>query len=98
MRICTAFLLTLVLAASACGGGGSTDRREFTLQGQVLSVEPDHKQAVIRHEEITGFMSAMTMPYDVKDPKEYENIAPGDLITAKLVVLPNAGYLESVKK
>jgi protein SCO1/2 len=97
MRIGTAFLLSLALFVSACGGT-SKDRREFKLQGQVLSIQPDHKQAVIRHEEITGFMSAMTMPYAVQDAREYENIAPGDLITATLVVLPNAGYLESVKK
>jgi protein SCO1/2 len=98
MRIGTAFLLGLALGAASCGGGGSTDRREYTLQGQVLSVQPDHKEAVIRHEEITGFMSAMTMPYSVRDAKEYENITPGDLITARLVVEPTRAYLEQVKK
>ena len=97
MRIFTAFSLALALLAAACGGG-STDRREYKLQGQVLSIQPDHKQAVIRHEDIPGFMSAMTMPYDVKDPKEYEPLKPGDLINAKLVVLPTAAYLEDVKK
>jgi protein SCO1/2 len=98
MRIGTAFSLALALVASACGGGGSSDRREYRLEGQVLQMQPDHKQAVIRHEEIKGFMSAMTMPYDVKDAKEYENIKPGDLITATLVVLPTAAYLEKVKR
>src|SRR3954468_8171169 len=98
MRIRTALFLALSLATTACRGGNNADHREYTLQGQVLSVQPDHKQAVIRHEEITGFMSAMTMPYAVQDPKEYENIGPGDLVTAKLVVLPTAAYLESVKK
>ena len=97
MRIFTAFSLGLALLAAACGGG-SSDRREYKLQGQVLSIQPDHKQAVIRHEDIPGFMSAMTMPYDVKDPKEYEPLKPGDLINAKLVVLPTAAYLEEVKK
>jgi protein SCO1 len=99
MRMCTAFLAALALLTAACGGGGATkDRREFTLQGQVLSLQPDRKEAVIRHEEIAGFMAAMTMPYSVQDAKEYEGLAPGDLITARLVVLPNAAYLEAVKK
>src|SRR6476661_6352079 len=98
MRIRTALFLALSLATAACGGGNNADHREYTLQGQVLSVQPDHKQAVIRHEEITGFMSAMTMPYDVKDPKEYEGVAPGDLISAKLIVEPTRAYLEQVKK
>ena len=67
MRIRTALFLALSLATAACGGGNNTDHREYTLQGQVLSVQPDHKQAVIRHEEIPGFMGAMTMPYEVGD-------------------------------
>jgi protein SCO1/2 len=98
MRIFMAFPLALSLLAAACGGGASGDRREYKLQGQILSIEPDYKQAVIRHEEITGFMSAMTMPYPVRDAKEYEQLKPGDLINAKLVVLPTAAYLEEVKK
>lgn len=98
MRIFSAFSLVLALLAAGCGGSSSGDRREFKLQGQVLSIQPNHKQAVIRHEEIPGFMSAMTMPYDVKDPKQYENLKPGDLITAKLVVLPTAAYLEEVRR
>ncbi len=95
MRMLSVWLM-LALLAAACGG--SSDRREFTLQGQIISVAADRKQATIKHEEIPGFMAAMTMPYEVQDPKEYESLAPGDLITARLVVLPNAGYLEAVRK
>lgn len=97
MRISTAFFLVLSLLTAACGGG-SGDRKEYKLQGQVLSMQDDHKQAVIRHEEIAGFMSAMTMPYPALDPKEYEGIVAGDLINATLVVEPTRAYLTSVKK
>jgi protein SCO1 len=99
MRIRMGFFLFITLVAAACGGGGATgDRREYTLQGQVLSIQPDRMEAVIRHEEITGFMSAMTMPYPVQDAKEYEGLAPGDLISATLIVEPTKGYLQNVKK
>ena len=91
------FIFTLALVASACSRPAS-DRREYTLQGQILSVQADRKEAVIRHEEIQGFMSAMTMPYNVVDAKEYANLAPGDLITASLIVEPTRAYLEKVKK
>lgn len=94
----TAFFLILTLATAACGGGTAGDRHEYKLEGQVLLIQPDHTQAIIRHEAITGFMEAMTMPYDVKDPKEFEGVAPGDLITATLVVEPTKAYLEAVKK
>lgn len=40
---------------------------------------------------------AMTMPYKVKDPQLLNGIAPGDLISATLVVDPNEAYLSAVK-
>ena len=42
----------------------------YKLQGQILSVDRDRTQATIKHEEIPGFMSAMTMSYQVQDAKE----------------------------
>ncbi len=97
MPIRMAFIFMLALVASACSRPAS-DRREYTLQGQILSVQADRKEAVIRHEEIQGFMSAMTMPYNVVDAKEYAGLTAGDLITASLIVEPTRAYLEKVKK
>ena len=91
-------LLGLACGVGACGGGAPASGREYTLQGQILSVSADHKEANIKHEAITGFMAAMTMPYHVKDAKEFETLAPGDLINATLVVVSNDAYLKSVKK
>jgi len=90
------FFVLLAVAAIACGGGG--DGREYTLQGQILSIAPDHMQAEIKHEEIKGFMSAMTMSYKVREAAEFANLKPGDLITSTLVVVGNDTYLKDVKK
>lgn len=98
MRIRTAFLIVLALVAAACSRPTSGERKQYSLEGQILSVQDDHKQAVIRHEEIPNFMSAMTMPYPVLDAKEYEGLAPGDLITAELIVEPTRAYLQKVKR
>jgi protein SCO1/2 len=43
-------------------------------------------------------MPAMTMPYTVKDPALLKDRAPGDLITATLVVAKDAAYLEKITK
>jgi len=96
----TAFCLLLTLIAAACGRGAvpGSHPTEYTLQGQILSLALERKEAVIRHEEIRGFMGAMTMPYNVVDAKEYEGLAPGDLITAKLVIEPTRAYLKEVRK
>jgi protein SCO1/2 len=90
-----AFWITLGLLVGACG---DSHRREYALQGQVLSFSADRHEATIKHEAIPGFMSAMTMPYHVRDQKEFENLAPGDLITATLVVASNDAYLKNVRK
>ena len=94
LRFITVFL---VLGTGACGSR-QPDSREYQLQGQILSVNADHTEANIKHEDIPGFMAAMTMPYKVKDAKQYEGLAPGDLINAKLIVLSNDAYLTDVKK
>ena len=94
MTLHKAWPLVLLVVAVACGAND----REYTLQGQILSIEPDHMQANIKHEEIKGFMAAMTMPYKVRDAKEFAALKPGDLINSTLVVVSNDAYLKDVKK
>lgn len=95
MRSLYAFVLALAVAAVACGG---PKQRQFTLEGQVTAINPDRREATIKHEEIRGFMPAMTMPYRVNDPKLLTGIAPGDLINATLVVAENDAWLSKVTK
>jgi protein SCO1/2 len=97
MRAQIAFCLFVALTAAACGSK-SSNRPTYKVEGQVLAVSPDHQQATVKHEEIKGFMMAMTMPYRVKDPQLLNGIAPGDLINATLVVDPDGAYFSTVKK
>src|SRR5215210_5574958 len=97
-RIPLAVFISLALSLTVACAKKPAGSHEYTLQGQVLSLTGDHKEAMIKHDEIKGFMPAMTMPYQVKDAKLFEGIAPGDLINGKLVVEPNDAYLIAVKK
>jgi len=56
------------------------------------------KHLVIDHEAIPGFMGAMTMPYPVVDDAVFDRVAPGDQITADVVVVgdPPEVHLENV--
>jgi protein SCO1/2 len=81
--------------ASACG---AAPRHEYTLQGQIVSIAPDGSEASIKHEEIPGFMSAMTMSYKGKDPGAFAGLQPGDLITSTLVVASDGAHLERIRK
>ena len=96
MRGCTLFWLCLTVTITACNR--APDQRTFALQGQVQSLEPDRKSVVVKHEEIKGFMPAMTMPYEVQDAKALAGLAPGDLINATLVVFSNGAHLTAIKK
>src|SRR5437870_4694050 len=88
----------LVIAAFAAACGSKPDQREYQLQGQVIAVAGDRQQATVSHEEIKGFMPAMTMPYKVRETKQLDAVAPGDLINAKLIVLSNDAYITDVKR
>jgi len=96
MRPHIVFSLCLLLAAAACAS--KPDERRFTLQGQVISLDRPRRLAVVKHEDIKGFMPAMTMPYEVEDAKTLDALAPGDLINATLVVFANGAHLTEVKK
>jgi protein SCO1/2 len=72
--------------------------KTYTLQGQILESEPDKKLVTVKHEEVKGFMPAMTMPYAVKEAKALDGLAPGDLINAKLSVESGGVFLTEIKK
>ena len=95
MRPHIVFSLCLALLAAACS---RPEQRSYTLQGQVISLDPARKLAVVKHEEIQGFMPAMTMPYEVEDVKLLDGLAPGDLINATLVVFSNGAHLTTIRK
>ena len=97
MRPHILFSLCLALAAAAACGS-KPEQRTYPLQGQVISVDPPRKLAVVKHEEIKNFMPAMTMPYEVEDVKALDGLAPGDLINATLVVFSNGAHLTSIRK
>jgi protein SCO1/2 len=53
---------------------------------------------LVKHEEIPGFMMAMTMPYKVRSGSMLENLGAGDLVTAQLEVKDNVATITSMAK
>src|SRR5437870_2743277 len=96
MRPHRSLVLCIALVVASCGS--RSDERRFALSGQIESLEPDHKIVVVKHGDIKGFMPAMTMPYEVRETQALDGLAPGDLITATLVVITNGAYLTDIKK
>lgn len=74
------------LLIAGCSRPSEAPAREYQLQGQILAVRPERSEVVIKHQDIKGFMPGMTMPFKVKDGALLQGKAPGDLVTATLVV------------
>lgn len=85
------FVLAFGLASCS-----SAPEKRYPLQAEVISVEAPRGLIVVKHGEIPGLMPAMTMQYSVADPKQIENLQPGDKITAELVVSESKGRLENI--
>jgi protein SCO1/2 len=82
--------------AGACRS--APEPRRYELNGQILSIAPERREVVIRHEDIKGFMPGMTMPFIVDEPALLDGRQPGDLVTATLVVGESSAHLSTLTK
>ncbi len=102
-------LLTLLFAAlfsvSACHRTNTAAKR-YPFTGRVISTDAQSESALIDGDNIPGFMDPMAMSYKIKPVSVLRELAPGDSISAEVVVLPpnpkdeNAegeSWLENVK-
>ena len=95
MKNAWAFLL--LLCAVFLAGCQPKPAKRYPILAEVISVEPDRKLITVKHGDIPGLMPAMTMTYQVADPKQIEKLQPGDKISADLVVSEDIGRLEKIE-
>ena len=89
-------LLIVVVILARCTR--SPEQRTYQLTGQILVVKPETNEVLVKHEDIPGFMPAMTMPYTVNDSALIKDKVAGDLITATLVVGSERAHLSAITK
>lgn len=93
-------MATLALGASLAGCSSpkpaAPAAKRYPLAGQVISIDKNQNQVTVDAGDIPGFMSAMAMPYSVKDPKSLDSLTPGDKVTADVVVNGNDINLENL--
>jgi protein SCO1 len=97
-------LLTLLTACHSKSPQPATKRYAF--KGRVVSIDSQDQSAVIDGEAVPGFMSAMAMSYKIKPASTLSQLAPGDSISADVVVVESTAqsdnsepdyWLENVK-
>ncbi len=85
-------VLALALVLSACTqtprqqAQANTPIKTYQLTGEVVSMDGPTQVVTVKHEEIKGWMDAMTMGFPVKDKAEFEKLKPGMKITADVNV------------
>lgn len=83
-------LLTGCHSGQNSQAGSTSNATVYHLRGKVVSTDVPHGIVVLNHEAIPGFMDAMTMPYQLKDPSIASDLHPGDIITADVLVSKSA--------
>ena len=98
-----ALLMLIVCGAKSAGSFPSpneeaTNARMFIAKGVVQELKPDARTVVIRHEAISNYMAAMTMPFKVKDPKDLAGLQRGDEISFRLQVTESESWVDQISK
>src|SRR3954447_24645552 len=57
--------------------------KHYVLKGEVRKVDKEAREVTIHHEEIPGFMVAMTMPFRLDDEALLGELKPGDGVEGK---------------
>jgi protein SCO1 len=72
----------------------SSSAKRYDVKGKVVSVDKANRKVTITHEEIKGYMEAMTMPFTLPNEDVYSELKPGSQILATLVVDQGRSWLE----
>ena len=74
---------------SETASSSASSFKVYKLRGKIISTDTANGEVTVAHEAIPGFMDAMTMPYKLKDANIAQELHPGDVITADVLVSQN---------
>ena len=81
------FIITLsLLLAIGCS------KKSYSVRGTILEVRKELNEFLIHHDEIPGFMMAMTMPFKLADSLDINRFGVGDSLKFRLEMEENKAY------
>ena len=87
---CVALSLMLFVSSLAAAD------KDYPVKGMVLRVDAAKASFVVSHEKIIGLMDSMTMPFEVRDPKELQGVVPGAVVEFTLTVGSTSAYASKI--
>src|SRR5262245_31443971 len=90
-------LIVGVVSLSNQTGTAAQEGGRYSMRGMVMKVDPSHKSFTVSHDSISGVMEAMTMTFDVREPKDLSGVTPGMIVEFTLVVGRESSYAERVR-
>jgi protein SCO1/2 len=72
--------------------------RTFHVRGIVRDVRPEDRSLRIAHEEILGYMPAMTMPFSVRSASLLAGLSPGAEVAFDLVVTDEDAWIARIER
>lgn len=93
-----AVLSFTLLAGCSDSKSSPTAEKVHDLKGIVVSVDSTKKTVKIDHQEMPGFMKAMTMSFSVEDAKLLEGLVPGDAVEGKVKKVGSDYVLAELRK
>jgi protein SCO1/2 len=97
MKTTTAFLLCFAMIGAAVADEANSPAT-YEAHGVVKSVAAEKGEAVIAHEEIAGYMPAMTMSFTVHDAAELNGLQAGDSVDFRLLVTKDNAWIDRIRK
>lgn len=90
-------VVATVLLALTQSAIAATNITTYNVTGVFKGSRSDGHKAVIAHETIPGYMEAMTMPFNVKNPSELGGLQPGDKIKFRLSVTETDDWIDQIR-
>lgn len=97
-RLATCILLGALTVAGCQRSASTPTAKRYPVKGKVVAVDLAERKITIDHQDIPGFMPAMTMPFVVleKDQALLDAVSAGDEITATLVTPDTRYWIEDI--
>ena len=91
-------LISLKAGSADLSGAGGTNSRVFVVKGVVCELNPGEQTVIIRHEAISNYMEAMTMPFRVWDTNALNGLRPGDKVSFRLHVTGTDSWADQMNR